>query len=378
MNIDQEFKGLIPSLTAEEYRQLEQNIIKEGCRDALITWEGILIDGHNRHEICTVNNIPFNVLKKEFDNRDSVIDWIINNQLGRRNLSKETQSYLRGLQYSREKKKKEDNLKQNASEEPKGQNVPSITTAEKLAKQHNVNEKTIKRDEQYAKAVDVIVKNTTPEIKQMILNREIEITKKETEQLSKLEPQKQKQIIEKAIEKNVAIRDVGINKPHVANNSGENEWYTPKEYIESARQVMGSIDLDPASSDVANKTVNASKIYTIHDSGLEQDWSGNVWLNPPYSSDLIGKFANKLSLSVENGEVKQAIVMVNNATETQWFRTIIDKASAIVFPTGRIKFIDKNGNVGNAPLQGQAFIYIGNNPAKFINIYKQYGWGGLL
>ena len=167
-------------------------------------------------------------------------------------------------------------------------------------------------------------------------------------------------------------------KPHVSHNSGENEWYTPKEYIDAARKVMGTIDLDPATSETANKTVNAIEIYTIDDNGLEKEWGGNVWLNPPYSSDLIGKFATKLVDSYTQGEVQQAIVMVNNATETQWFNTIIDVADAVVFPKGRIKFVDAQGNIGNAPLQGQAFIYIGHNPSLFLDVFSSYGWGACL
>lgn len=84
--IDQEFKALIPSLTSEEYNQLEMNLIHEGCRDSLVTWNGILIDGHNRYEICTKNNIKFNAVAKEFQTREDVIEWIIRNQFGRRNL----------------------------------------------------------------------------------------------------------------------------------------------------------------------------------------------------------------------------------------------------------------------------------------------------
>src|SRR3990167_189333 len=75
----------------------------------------------------------------------------------------------------------------------------------------------------------------------------------------------------------------GLLKPHISNNSGENEWYTPKNYIDAAKQVMGSIDLDPASSAKANEIVQANKYYSKDDNGLTQEWAGNIWLNPPYS-----------------------------------------------------------------------------------------------
>lgn len=160
--------------------------------------------------------------------------------------------------------------------------------------------------------------------------------------------------------------------PHVSFNSGNNEWYTPEEYIKSARQVLGVIDLDPATSQKANEVVKAENIYTIEDNGLEKEWFGNVWLNPPYSSDLIGKFAEK----VKAKEYKQAIVLVNNATETSWFYDIVSVASAVVFPTHRVKFYKPDGTIG-APLQGQAFLYIGENPHNFLKVFGQFGWGAL-
>lgn len=162
-------------------------------------------------------------------------------------------------------------------------------------------------------------------------------------------------------------------KPHVVNNSGDNEWYTPSEYIEAAREVMGSIDLDPASNDFANQTVKAATYYTAETNGLNKEWYGNIWLNPPYSSTLIKQFAEKLSKS----NFEQAVILVNNATETGWFLQMIKKASAVVFPTGRIRF-EKADRVGNAPLQGQAFIYCGQNSEYFLEVFEQYGWGALL
>lgn len=86
ITIDPEFKALIPPLAADELRQLEENILRDGCRDPLVVWNGILIDGHNRHEICTRHGLPFETTVMDFADREEAKVWMINNQLGRRNL----------------------------------------------------------------------------------------------------------------------------------------------------------------------------------------------------------------------------------------------------------------------------------------------------
>lgn len=105
-HIDPGLKNLIPPLSPDEYARLEQSIIEEGCRDPLVVWKwnAIILDGHNRYEICTKHDIPFNIIEKEFQNRQDVIAWIIGNQLARRNLTPEQRSYLIGKQYQEQKK----------------------------------------------------------------------------------------------------------------------------------------------------------------------------------------------------------------------------------------------------------------------------------
>lgn len=161
--------------------------------------------------------------------------------------------------------------------------------------------------------------------------------------------------------------------PHVARSTGENEWYTPQEYINAARKVMGNIDLDPASADEANTIIQATEYYTPENDGLSKGWQGNVWMNPPYAQPLIGQFATKLVKHVRAGDVPEAIILVNNATETSWFIELIGVASAICFPQGRVKFWHPDGRIA-APLQGQAIIYIGTNTDTFIAEFRGFGW----
>ena len=161
-------------------------------------------------------------------------------------------------------------------------------------------------------------------------------------------------------------------KPHVSFNSGNNEWYTPSNIIEAAREAMGSIDVDIASSDIAQKSVKASEYYTIETNGLDKQLHGNLWLNPPYSVDLINQFITKIVN--ERDDYDQAVVLVNNATETEWFEKLISIASAVCFPKGRIRFCLPDGNPAGTPLQGQAIVYIGSRPKSFENAFADIGW----
>jgi phage N-6-adenine-methyltransferase len=161
-------------------------------------------------------------------------------------------------------------------------------------------------------------------------------------------------------------------KPHVAHNSGENEWYTPPEYIVRAHALMGGIDLDPASSDHAQLTVQAAQHYTKEVDGLAQGWSGRVWMNPPYASGLIEQFTDKLAQSYLAGDVREAVVLVNNATDTGWFQRMGEAAHAVLFIRGRVRFIGPNGEAG-APLQGQAVLYFGDNASGFAEAFGELG-----
>lgn len=200
LKIDEEFKNLISPPVPDETKQLEENIIKEGCRDSLVVWNGILIDGHNRYAICTKHNIPFNTIEKKFATREEVIDWIIDNQLGRRNITDVQRSYLRGLQYKREKRKVgnftgTNQFNRNSAKTAENQNQNLTETAKRLADQHKVSERTIREDAQFATAVDNIGNNLGEEVKQKILTKEIKVPKKEVMKISNLGKEEQKRVI---------------------------------------------------------------------------------------------------------------------------------------------------------------------------------------
>ena len=86
IKINAKFKELIPPLSEDEYRQLEQNILSDGIRDPLVLWDSVLVDGHNRYEIAQKHGLPFETVQMDFEDEDEAMLWIIDNQFGRRNL----------------------------------------------------------------------------------------------------------------------------------------------------------------------------------------------------------------------------------------------------------------------------------------------------
>jgi ParB family chromosome partitioning protein len=200
---------------------------------------------------------------------------------------------------------------------------------------------------------------------------ELGLTKDESARAQKLAALSEEKF--KEITDGVISLKEALSSPHVAKNTGENEWYTPPEYIEAAKSLMGRIDLDPASSRKANEIVGANKYFSMEDDGLSKKWAGKVWLNPPYSQPLISSFSEAVSRKYETGEITEACVLVNNATETSWFQRMLKVTAAVCFPSGRIRFINKDGKPFGAPLQGQAILYFGKNKDEFGKVFSKFG-----
>jgi len=168
------------------------------------------------------------------------------------------------------------------------------------------------------------------------------------------------------------LQDAGIH----GTGGGANEWYTPPEFLDVARQVLGHIGLDPASCVAAQETVRADNFYTKDSDGLKRRWSGTVWLNPPYSQPLVAQFVEKLVAEFRAGNVTAAILLSSNGTDAAWFHHAAEAATAICFTKGRIKFVDANGAGGRdrvAPPSGSAFLYFGPDVLRFHEVFAKFG-----
>jgi hypothetical protein len=151
LKIDPEFQKLIPPLSDEEFAMLKRQLKQDGCRDPLVAWDGVILDGHNRYKICTENNVVFDVHHIDLPDRESAMDWIDRNQIGRRNLSKDDFRLIVGRIYNRTKK--------SAHRPQKGGQNDHLNpgkTAEALAQEHDISPVSVRRYGKLAETVDQI------------------------------------------------------------------------------------------------------------------------------------------------------------------------------------------------------------------------------
>lgn len=174
-----------------------------------------------------------------------------------------------------------------------------------------------------------------------------------------------------------------VDNLQLLKSSESNEWYTPKEHLLLVREVLGNIDLDPASSEVANEFVKADMFFTEKDGSLSYDlngytWNGTVYCNPPYGG-LAGKFSQKMKHEYESGRVTAGILCLSGyAYETKWFRPFLsDLSIPICWVYGRVKFsryVDGRKDLENkASTVGTIYVYLGPDNQKFAETFSQIG-----
>ncbi len=167
------------------------------------------------------------------------------------------------------------------------------------------------------------------------------------------------------------------SKPGVSAPERDSDaWFTPKKYTEMVREVLGEIDLDPFSSEVGNNYVQATRYITVEEDAFEQFWfedKGSVFMNPPYGRGLVNRAIAAFINYWKEQNITEAIVLVNNATETQWFQTALKESAAICLPSGRIAFENNDGKNVSGNTRGQVFLYFGSNKSHFIDVFNRIG-----
>ena len=204
LKIDPEFRDLIRPLLEMEFRLLEESILKDGCREPIIVWEGIIVDGHNRYQICRTHNIPFKVQEVSFESREEAVAWICHNQLGRRNLSEESRKYLIGKEYNMRKIINEKKNALGINQHTQGvrpkkyeRGTSGHVTAVRIGNDNHISHSTVLKYGSYATTIDTL-HGKTPEIVPKILGSQYKFSQKSLEELVSLPAEEIREVIERA------------------------------------------------------------------------------------------------------------------------------------------------------------------------------------
>jgi hypothetical protein len=201
LKVNPAFQRLIPLQSREEFRALEASLQEEGCRDPLTVWKGhnVILDGHTRHELCLEHKLKVKVREVELEDEKAAVEYILQLQRQRRNLTREAMSYFRGSEYNRIKHSHGGDRR---GRRPKDQREPLRSTASLLAGKYGVSSGTIKRDGVFARVIDKIVEeHGDPEIKRKLLGADVKLTHGTARALLKLSAKERKKAVDELVER---------------------------------------------------------------------------------------------------------------------------------------------------------------------------------
>lgn len=350
---------LFPRMPGEEFVALKKDILANGLLEPIWLYENQVLDGRHRYFACSETGVAPSF--REYEGSDPV-GFTISLNLKRRHLTESQRAMIAA----------------SLANMPRGGDRPSASDSNFDSANLHIRKEVSQSDA--AEMLQVSPRSVATAAK---IEREApeEVTKAVKSgamslnlaaQVAEL-PKEEQAVIAAAPAEEIkeVAREVISN--HRALGTGENEWYTPSAHIEAAREMLGAINLDPASSDIANQTVKADLFFTVEDNGLSKEWRGKIWLNPPYAQPAIHHFMQKAVDEFEAGHMEECIALTHNYTDTQWFHIAAKCAKAICFTRGRIGFLSPEGKKA-APTQGQAFFYFGDRTNDFADSFCKFGF----
>jgi ParB-like chromosome segregation protein Spo0J len=320
--------------------------------------DGRIIDGRNRYRAC--REAGSDPKFRTFEGKDvELVPFVVSLNVHRRHLNESQRAMVA---------EKIANARQGERRDLVEISTMTQTDAAELL---NVSRETV------SKARKVATQGV-PELAERVISGEIAVStaaiiadfdEQTQHKLASMEDTRQIRALARELDHQEFVLRGGVALGLVA--STENEWYTPARYLDAARGVLGGIDLDPASSPMANEIVQAAAFHTQTDDGLEQAWKGRVWLNPPYG-DLPGKFVAKLVEEYEAGNVSAAVALVNShCTDTGWFQPLWDYL--LCFTDHRIDFGSAGREKTSTSTHGSVFAYLGPDPRAFVEAFSEFG-----
>jgi len=312
---------LFPLIEGVEFGALVSDIRANGLFEPIVVLDDMILDGRNRYRACVEAGVEPQFVPYR---GDDPLKYVVSLNLHRRHLSESQRAMVAAR------------IATLAQGRPgKAANLPDIPTQADAADLLNVSERTVR-------SARTVLKDGAPELIASVDRGEVPVSRAEK-----------------------IVRGT--------QGTGDNEWYTPDEFLDAARIVLGGFDLDPASSVAAQDSVEAGRYFTVEDDGLQQDWHGRVWLNPPYAQPLMGQFVSKLVAERRAGRVTAAIMLTHNYSDTAWFHEALGCADAICFTRGRVRFVKVTGEIAS-PTQGQVFFYFGDDVERFAQVFVQVGF----
>jgi ParB family chromosome partitioning protein len=376
-----------PMLDDDALAELSEDIARRGQDDPCVTWRGVLVDGRNRWRACEMAGVVPATEERDFEDDQAVVEFVIAGNLKRRHMTQGQKAGV-ALHYrewaegrAKERQGERTDLDNDfRADLPRG--IDEVRARDEVARLVGVSPRTVQ-------SAFTVEDRGTDELVQAM--RQDEVSVDAASHIAKMPHEAQRAVLAapEGIRREAvaALREtpsmaaeiaadvidtVEMKRPHLTINTGNDEWYTPREYVDRARAVLGGIDLDPASNDLAQKWVRATTYYTKDRSGLDEVWTGRVWMNPPYSRGLMMRFCAKLCGHVEAGDITHAVVLTHNASDTEWWQTLARTSSAMCHTDGRVKFVNPVEEKAS-PTQGQTFFYMGDDVAGFVEHFASVG-----
>lgn len=326
IKVDTEFKNLLPPLTEEQKAELEKDIIKNGCLTPLVIWKNILVDGHHRYDICTKNNIPFDLTQVEFKDKLEAMEWAWSNQKNRRNLNKYELAQI-ALKFkpviegkAKENQKlsegrgqkgltKSSNLKQNSilmksskmNNEEIEEDIKHVNTRKEIAEIAGVSEDTIHK-------VEVIEEKAPEDIKKQVKLGDLTINNAYVLTKSALEAKKKNEELEKEyqeeLEKEKQEREEKKKQEEFEKTLPENTVLIDKFRKPKETHIFGITDFENLTEEQLSECIKHSKKYEAAISKVAMlstsEDSLKAWNCIADTAELIDLELSDISLAIGN------------------------------------------------------------------------------
>jgi len=376
-----EVANIFPMMSDDEFSALVEDIRLNGQRQPIYVHDGQIIDGRNRYRACQQLGIEPDT--RVWDGAGSLVSFVVSLNLQRRHLSSSQKAtvamdVLPMLEAEAKERQRAAGERGNEGGRGNAKTLPQLIGEgfEEPREQHT-NEavqqaaQLVGTNRQYVSDAKRL-RDEAPELLERV--RSGELTIPQAKEVAAKTPAAIREFIGK-LDEGVTPKEAfkQVSSHQLINSSKSNEYYTPLEFLDSAREVMGGVDLDPASCAEANANVRAETYYTIDEDGFSKPWAGRVWMNPPYGKDEgesetnQARWVRRACEEYAAGNITEAMVLVNAVPGNKWFHPLWEHTVCFVYR--RIHFINGSG----APTHSNAVVYLGQNVQKFAEAFGKHG-----